>query len=249
MCVDVVDVKNTIVRLFIIVFIVLLSIVMSAYFWVFGMIEKHRLALDYVHVAYDNVEATIRTQIEKEYAQMFGEAQGILESLEWEKQRYEKLNEKNKPIGVNANLPIDTSFNKRNSIVFIEQKGANGATAYDYSYYEILNENVIIGRANFQRQFAGSTNKMDSMNRMKGVIDTWVTSGITVYKQLEIPLDIVPEMYKLPIRLGTLKVDTLLSLAKQWGYQSAPLRYEEGESEVKGEVDSDGAAPIELLLE
>ena len=112
--------------------------------------------------------------------------------------------------------PSDYSTEKRNRIVFVQQKGANGQTAYEYAYYEVLNNKLIIGKANFKRKLYSTSDKKDSLNRMIGIEDVYTSDNITVCRLFEIELNRIPYPYNIAVQLGCLQTDTVLRLAKEW---------------------------------
>ena len=204
----------------------------SIYFWLYSNYQKMRAATEYAKTASESAEERIRREFDEKYLNQMGEISQMIETLEWQKAQYEKLISKvvsNRKQEIS--IPIDYSMD-RNRIVFIQQKGANGQTVYEYAYYEVLNDKLIVGKANFKRKLYSTQDKRDSLNRMIGVEDAYTTDIITVYKQLELNVNDIPQPYRTAIQLGALKTETVLSLSKQWVKQSPeppPLKLQEVE--------------------
>lgn len=239
---EVVSHKNTLVRLLLLSFLLLTTLSFAIFFWLNSVYAKMRAATEYAKTIHESVEERIRIEYENQLNARMSELSQLTENLEWEKQRYEKLNKPNS--NGNVNIPIDYSMD-RNRLVFVQQKGANGQTVYEYAYYEVLNTKLIIGKASFKRRLYSTQDKRDSLNRMIGVEDTYSSDKLTVYKQLELNINDIPEPYRTAIQLGSLKTETVLSLAKQWTLTTptpAPISNE------KIEVGKDSDTPIQIDL-
>lgn len=213
---ELIDHKNTLVRLLILTFMLGITAIFAIYFWLYTNYQKMKVAVEYAKTVYESVEIEIRKEYEEAYSEAMAELSQLNESLEWEKKRYEQLIAKtNKRTGNETSIPIDYSMD-RNRIVFVQQKGANGQTVYEYAYYEVLNNKLIIGKAGFKRKLYSTQDKRDSLNRMIGVEDIYTSDKITVYKQLELNINDIPEPYRTAIQFGSLKTETVLSLVKDW---------------------------------
>lgn len=210
------DHKNTLVRILILCFMIAITSVFAIYMWLYTVNQKMRAITEYAKSAYSSAEYEIRKEYEDAYASHIAEVLQSHESLEWEKKRYEQLIAKeSKKAGGEISIPLDYSMD-RNRIVFVQQKGANGQTVYEYAYYEVLNNKLIIGKASFKRNLYSTQDKRDGLNRMIGVEDIYTSDKITVYKQLELNINDIPEPYRTAIQLGSLKTETVLSLSKEW---------------------------------
>ena len=209
--------QNTFFRVFILCLFLGFFVAMALYIWTKNIYGKMEVAVEYAKTVHESVAIDINADYEERCKELFAEMEEKAEQYEFLKSRYEKLiQQKVQGKSNEVSIPIDYSL-PRNRIVFIKQNGANGQTAYEYAYYEVAGNMLIIGKANFTRTLHSTEHKRDSLNRMIGTEDVFTCEYITVYKQLEMKLSEIPEPYKTAIQLGAMKTDTVISLAKKWG--------------------------------
>jgi hypothetical protein len=197
----------------------LLCIAAVPFLWAVHFLITHtftaaKLKSDYLEeiekVITDEVEKKIISNIIEETSAII-DAQTLNDLKESQlKQREMKVSEREK----NPSFPIDYDFN-RNRIVFVQQKGANGQTAYEYAFYEVSGDELILGKANFVRKLFKSETKSTTNGAYVGELVTYHTE-LTVLEQRRVKLNTIPEPHRTAIQLGALKTETFLSLYKQW---------------------------------
>ncbi len=209
--------QNTLFRVFILCVFLMFTVFMALYIWAKNIYGKMSVAEEYALHVHESVHSEVKQEYEDYCNELFAEMVEKAEQYELIKMRYQSMIQAKQADKKNeVSIPLDYSL-PRNRVIFVKQNGANGQTAYEYAYYEIANDNLIVGKANMKRKIHSTENKRDSMNRMIGTEDVYTCEYITVYKQLELKLSTIPEPYRTAIQLGALKTETILSLAKKWG--------------------------------
>jgi uncharacterized membrane-anchored protein YhcB (DUF1043 family) len=234
--------KNTIFRLLLIALIFVCLILFFVYIWLLNKRNENELLKNELQenetnlneiknelyneirneliCEFDNalIEVNeIKRKLEQKRNEIISEQNEIKENLAFELFRTKQINESMKAQNENSiTIPHDYDC-KRNRFVFVEQKGNNGNTAYQYAYYEIDTQKdmLIIGKANFNRKIAQTSEKRDSMGRKVADIIQYAADCIEVFIQAEVPFSQISEPYKTAICLGSLKTETAQNILKQ----------------------------------
>ena len=199
--------QHTLLRLIILSSILLSAIVFGFYVWTKTLNDKAKVLEAYAN----SLEEVNAAAFDEESKVLLAQLHQAIEETEFMKRNLQNPTSKENTITIPFNLPIE----KRNCMVFRQQKGANGQTVYEYSYIEVINGIVIIGRANISMKLYSTSDKRDSFNRMVGIEEKYTSDSIVICKLIEYPLDAIPDPYKHAIVFGAINIDTALSVIRK----------------------------------